>query len=99
MDALVARLESGDRAAFEQLCQALVSPDNEARRQAEDFYKKLLDHKPDLGVRFLANGLSDSAADLKHFCCVYLRKVRSPYRSHHAPYKSVRSEKGASVPC
>eukprot|EP00892_Ulva_mutabilis_P010754 jgi/Ulvmu1/8050/UM004_0287.1 len=78
MEALVSRLENGDRTAFEQLCQALVSPDNEARGKAEDFYKQLLEHKPDLGVRFLAGGLSDSASDLKHFCCVYLRKaVRS----------------------
>lgn len=83
MDALVARLEGGDRAAFEQLCQALVSPDNEARKQAEEFYKQLLEHKPDLGVRFLAGGLSDSAVDLKHFCCVYLRKVCSLYRWHY----------------
>ena len=75
MDALVARLESGDRTAFEQLCQALVSPDNAARGQAEDFYKKLLEHKPDLCIRFLAGGLSDRSSDLKHFCCVYLRKV------------------------
>lgn len=82
MEALVSRLESGDRTAFEQLCQALVSPDNEARRQAEDFYKQLLEHKPDLGVRFLAGGLSDDAVDLKHFCCVYLRKVCFPEHLH-----------------
>lgn len=69
----MSRLEQGDGAAFEQLCKVLTSPDNEARRQAEEFYKQLFDNKADLGVRYLCGGLSEP--DMKHFCCVYLRKV------------------------
>jgi hypothetical protein len=76
MDALMTRLEQGDGEAFEQLCKALTSTDNEARRQAEAFYKQLFDTKADLGVRYLCGGLSDEKPDMKHFCCVYLRKVR-----------------------
>jgi hypothetical protein len=72
----MARLEAGDGTAFEQLAKALTSPDNEARRQAEAFYKQLFEHKPDVGVRYLCCGLSDAKPDMKHFCCVYLRKVR-----------------------
>jgi hypothetical protein len=75
MDALLAGLEGGDQAAFEQLCQALVSPDNDARGAAENFYNQLLEHKPDVALRFLANGLSDPSDSMKTFCSVYLRKV------------------------
>ena len=81
MDALMSRLEQGDGTAFEQLCKALTSPDNDARRQAEDFYKTLFDKKADLGVRYLCGGLSDDKPDMKHFCCVYLRKVRRRIQS------------------
>jgi hypothetical protein len=74
---LLARLEGNDQAAFDELAQALLSQDNTARKQAEEFYKELLKHKPDIAVRYLVSGLSHSNADMKHFCCVYLRKVRS----------------------
>jgi hypothetical protein len=74
---LLARLESNDHAAFEELAQALLSQDNTARKQAEEFYKDLVKHKPDITLRYLINGLAHNNADMKHFCCVYLRKVRS----------------------
>ena len=73
----MARLEAGDASAFEQLAKAITSPDNEARRQAEAFYKQLFEQKADVGVRYLCSGLSDTKPDMKHFCCVYLRKVRN----------------------
>ena len=75
MDTLLARLQNSDASAFEQLAAALVSQDNDARKQAEDFYQQLIAHQPDVIVKFLAAGLSQSL-DMRHFCCLYLRKVR-----------------------
>lgn len=75
MEDLLNRLKAGDQASFEQLATALVSRDNDARKQAETFYQQLIEHYPDVGVKFLGAGLSSSASDMKHFCCLYLRKV------------------------
>jgi 3-methyladenine DNA glycosylase/8-oxoguanine DNA glycosylase len=77
MDAgdLYARLQRHDQSAFETLASALVSQDNNSRKQAEEFYQQLVSQQPDVAVRFLASGLS-SQPDMRHFCCVYLRKVR-----------------------
>ena len=77
MEDLYARLQNRDPQAFEQLATALVSRDNVARKAAEDFYQQLLSQNPDVVIMFLGSGLSSSQAELKHFCCLYLRKARS----------------------
>jgi hypothetical protein len=75
MEDLLNRLKAGDQASFEQLANALVSRDNDERKQAETFYQQLMEHHPDVGVKFLGAGLSSSASNMKRFCCLYLRKV------------------------
>lgn len=77
MEDLYARLQNRDPQAFEQLAAALVSRDNAARKSAEDFYQQLLTQHPDVVIMFLGAGLSSAQAELKHFCCLYLRKARS----------------------
>lgn len=77
MDDLLRKLQAGDQLAFEQLANALVSRDNSERKTAESFYEQLVEHHPDVAVRYLGAGLSSSASDMKHFCCLYLRKVRA----------------------
>jgi hypothetical protein len=86
MDAnnLYSRLERNDQSAFEQLAQAMVSQDNSTRKQAEDFYQQLLQRNPDLTLRFLAAGLTGQS-DMRHFCCLYLRKVRAQASQKSVP--------------
>jgi hypothetical protein len=81
MEDLFARLQRGDQGAFEQLASALVSQDNASRKAAETFYQQLLEQHPDVVVSYLGAGLSSSQADMKHFCCLYLRKVRDKKRA------------------
>lgn len=73
---LFARLQRNDQAAFESLASAMVSSDNNTRKQGEDFYQQMVTKHPDVAVRFLATGLGGQP-DLRHFCCLYLRKVRT----------------------
>lgn len=88
---LLARLEGNDRAAFEELAGALTSQDNAGRKQAEEFYKDLLKHKPDIALRYLVSGLSHANGEMKQFCCVYLRKVRPLARWGWRPTMTARA--------
>ncbi|KAL4452685.1 hypothetical protein ABPG75_008347 [Micractinium tetrahymenae] len=76
MAANIAALAAGDAGAFEQLCAALMSSQNEQRSQAEAVFAELKKSAPDACAQQLVRSLRQSPSlEARALCAVLLRKV------------------------
>ena len=81
--AQVQALMAGDKQAFEQLVQALMSPQNESRQAAEGLFNQLKDNAPDLiATNLIAVLRTAQQQDSRTFSAVLLRKART-YHYHN----------------